>query len=143
MYCLYSLNEYKLLALTSSVATTPTAPAFVARLPIKPPSVNCEPPGRNSATRPWQHLFDPFSGYLRFAEELTNSPTHYRLGWSPCWDYATTIESTVSWYRAVHEGASALECCLADLSLYHRAIPYEESQTMSLTINALVMLCMY
>ena len=43
---------------------------------------------------------------------------HHRLGWHPRWDYATTIARTVGWYRAVHEGASALECCLADLQAY-------------------------
>jgi CDP-glucose 4,6-dehydratase len=48
---------------------------------------------------------------------------HHRLGWQPRWDYATTIEHTVGWYRAVHEGASALECCLADLEAYQAASP--------------------
>ena len=40
------------------------------------------------------------------------------LGWKPRWDYATTISRTVGWYRAVHEGASPRECCLADLNAY-------------------------
>jgi CDP-glucose 4,6-dehydratase len=44
---------------------------------------------------------------------------HHLLGWHPRWDYATTIERTVCWYRAVHEGASALECCMIDLEAYH------------------------
>jgi CDP-glucose 4,6-dehydratase len=43
---------------------------------------------------------------------------HHRLGWQPRWDFATTVERTVAWYRAVHEGASPLECCLADLNAY-------------------------
>ena len=46
---------------------------------------------------------------------------HHRMGWQPSWDYATTIERTVSWYRAVHEGASPLDCCLADLQAYQAA----------------------
>ena len=126
-----------------------------------------------SATRPWQHVLEPLSGYLRLAESLfveTDPPceafnfgpqlesnrqvrellasmlrhwpgewidqsdldapheagllhlqidkAHHRLGWQPRWDFATTIERTVGWYRAVHEGASALDCCLADLSAY-------------------------
>jgi CDP-glucose 4,6-dehydratase len=125
------------------------------------------------ATRPWQHVLEPLSGYLRIAEALLTDPAppceafnfgpqlesnrpvgelvetilshwpgqwidqsdpsapheagllhlqidkaHHRLGWQPRWDYATTIERTVAWYRAVHEGASALECCLADLGAY-------------------------
>lgn len=46
---------------------------------------------------------------------------HHRLGWQPRWDYATTIQRTMGWYRAVHEGASPLDCCLADLSAYQAA----------------------
>jgi CDP-glucose 4,6-dehydratase len=127
------------------------------------------------ATRPWQHVLEPLSGYLRLAEALATEPmppceafnfgpqlesnrpvreliatilshwpgqwadqsdpnapheagllhlqidkAHHRLGWQPRWDYATTVERTVGWYRAVHEGASALECCLADLACYQK-----------------------
>ena len=42
------------------------------------------------------------------------------LGWQPRWPFATTVDRTVAWYRAVHEGASPLECCLADLKAYNR-----------------------
>ena len=45
---------------------------------------------------------------------------HHRLGWQPRWDYATTIQRTMGWYRAVH-GASPFDCCLADLSAYQAA----------------------
>lgn len=47
---------------------------------------------------------------------------HHYLGWQPRWDYDTTIERTVGWYRAVHEGAHALDCCLADLKAYQAAL---------------------
>lgn len=46
---------------------------------------------------------------------------HHRLGWQPRWDYATTIARTVSWYRAVHDGAGAMACCLEDLEAYEEA----------------------
>ncbi len=126
-----------------------------------------------NATRPWQHVLEPLSGYLRLAEVLTTDPSslceafnfgprlsnnrpvcelvasilehwpgewvdqsdasapreanllnlqidkaHHLLGWQPCWDYTTTLDRTVSWYRSVHEGASPLECCLGDLNAY-------------------------
>ena len=125
------------------------------------------------ATRPWQHVIEPLSGYLRLAESLAQDPhppcesfnfgpslasnrsvgdlvativehwpgdwldqsdpsapheanllhlqidkAHHRLGWKPRWDYTTTLARTVGWYRAVHEGASPLDCCLADLRAY-------------------------
>lgn len=131
-----------------------------------------------AATRPWQHVLEPLSGYLRLAETLATDPeppceafnfgpqlesnrpvrelvqtilshwpggwidqsdpaapheagllhlqidkAHHRLGWQPCWDYAKTIARTVGWYRAVHGGASAAECCLADLKAYQKFIP--------------------
>ena len=126
-----------------------------------------------SATRPWQHVLEPLSGYLRLAEALfketkppceafnfgpyldsnrsvsdlinsmfkywpgkwidqsdPNAPheagllhlqidkARHRLGWSPLWDYSTTIQRTVNWYRSVHEGISPRECCTADLLSY-------------------------
>jgi CDP-glucose 4,6-dehydratase len=43
---------------------------------------------------------------------------YHQLGWHPRWDYTTTIERTVDWYRSHHDGASALACCLADLNAY-------------------------
>ena len=34
---------------------------------------------------------------------------------------AATLARTVGWYRAVHEGANPLECCVADLQAYTTA----------------------
>ena len=50
---------------------------------------------------------------------LVTDKAHHQLGWSPRWDFSTTVERTVAWYRQVHEGeASALACCLADLGAF-------------------------
>ena len=43
---------------------------------------------------------------------------HHLLGWQPHWTFATTVERTVGWYRAVQEGADPLQCCLDDLRAY-------------------------
>jgi CDP-glucose 4,6-dehydratase len=43
---------------------------------------------------------------------------HHQLGWQPRWDFTTTVSRTMGWYRDVHEGASPLECCLADVRAY-------------------------
>ncbi len=131
-------------------------------------------PVRNPlATRPWQHVLEPLSGYLRLAQALacdqdppceafnlgptlaSNRPVqelvesmlshwrgswldqrdtkapheahllhlqidkaHHKLGWSPRWDYDTTVERTVDWYQQHHQGRSAIDCCLADLQAY-------------------------
>ena len=135
------------------------------------------------ATRPWQHVLEPLSGYLLLAEKLTsagggsvnpyvtafnfgpaleaNRPVrelveatlqhwpgdwqdlsdsaapheagrlhlqidkaHHQLSWRPRWDFATTISRTVAWYRAVHEGSSALDCCHADLDAYQQELSH-------------------
>ena len=125
------------------------------------------------ATRPWQHVLEPLSGYMSLAESLMvssssmceafnfgpllesnrtvqelietmlrhwpgkwinhsdpNAPheagllhlqidkSYSRLGWQPRWNYETTIEKTINWYRATHNGESALDKCLADLEAY-------------------------
>jgi CDP-glucose 4,6-dehydratase len=138
-------------------------------------------PIRNpAATRPWQHVLEPLSGYLSLAQKLyeqqvsnqsipnpftrpfnfgpspqANRPVrelisallkHWPgqwqpqvdesapheagllhlvsdqaqklLGWHPRWDFDVTVARTVGWYRQVHSGATALQCCLDDLQHY-------------------------
>ena len=53
---------------------------------------------------------------------------HHQLCWQPRWDFATAVARTVGWYRAVHEEASALDCCLADLALYQQLKPQQISK---------------
>jgi CDP-glucose 4,6-dehydratase len=69
----------------------------------------------------WSDHSDPNAPHEAGLLHLQIDKAHHRLGWQPRWDYSTTIERTVRWYRAVHEGASALECCLADLEAYTTA----------------------
>ena len=66
----------------------------------------------------WQDLSDPDAPHEAGRLHLQIDKAHHQLGWRPRWEFATTVERTVSWYKAVHEGASALDCCLADLAAY-------------------------
>ncbi len=52
----------------------------------------------------WKDVSDP--GALHEATFLNLSINKAReiLGWTPRWDFATTAEKTVSWYRDVHDG---------------------------------------
>lgn len=144
-------------------------------------------PVRNpEATRPWQHVIEPLSGYLLLAQNLYHYQTsgavrpnpyaqafnfgppaesnrsvqnlvetlllywpgqwvaqpreqapheagllhlvsdlaRQQLGWRPQWNFATTMERTVGWYRQVHTGAKVLECCLDDWQAYALGGPH-------------------
>jgi CDP-glucose 4,6-dehydratase len=66
----------------------------------------------------WQDLSDPTAPHEAGRLHLQIDKAHHQLGWRPRWSYVTTVERTVAWYRAVHEGASPLACCMADLQTY-------------------------
>lgn len=68
----------------------------------------------------WQDLSDPAAPHEAGRLHLQIDKAHHQLSWRPRWDFATTVARTVAWYRAVHEGASALDCCLSDLEAYQR-----------------------
>lgn len=129
------------------------------------------------ATRPWQHVFEPLSGYITLAARLLQDPTtaigswnfgppetavhsvedvarecinvwgsgtvsietnHDQmheamllqlncdkardlLRWSPQWDFTRTINETISWYRAIREGQSAINISSEQLKEYERS----------------------
>ena len=66
----------------------------------------------------WRNLSSPDAPHEAGKLHLQIDKAHHELGWRPRWPFATTVKRTVVWYRAVHEGASPLECCLQDLEAY-------------------------
>ena len=57
-----------------------------------------------------QDQSDPKAPHEASLLNLVTDKAHHKLGWSPRWDFATTVERIVGWYRQVREGAdSALE----------------------------------
>ena len=66
----------------------------------------------------WQDLSDPAAPHEAGRLHLQIDKAHHQLGWRPRWDFPTTVARTVGWYRAVHDGVSPLDCCLADLEAY-------------------------
>jgi len=72
----------------------------------------------------WLDQSDASSPHEANLLNLVIDKAHHQLGWTPRWDFATTIERTVSWYRKVHEtGDNALDCCQNDLNLYLNSFP--------------------
>ncbi len=70
----------------------------------------------------WLDQSDPSAPHEANLLHLQIDKAHHGLGWQPQWDYGSTIERTVAWYLAQHQGASALACCLADLEAYQQII---------------------
>jgi len=69
----------------------------------------------------WADQSDPQAPHEASLLNLVIDKAHHQLGWRPRWDFSTTVERTVGWYRQVQEGVgSALECCQADLALYQK-----------------------
>jgi len=69
----------------------------------------------------WADQSDPQAPHEASLLNLVTDKAHHQLGWSPRWDFATTVERTVGWHRQVQEGqASALACCLEDLEAFEQ-----------------------
>ena len=66
----------------------------------------------------WQDCSDASAPHEAGRLHLQIDKAYHQLGWKPRWSFNTTVNRTVSWYRAVHEGATPLECCLDDLQAY-------------------------
>lgn len=47
---------------------------------------------------------------------------YHSLGWQPYWDFTTTVQKTVEWYKSHRNGASALSCCMSDIYSYFSAL---------------------
>ena len=69
----------------------------------------------NGAVREEQSANAPHeAGLLMLSIEQAKSS----LGWTPKWDFETTIEKTIEWYKRVQEGASAVEITNQQLREY-------------------------
>jgi CDP-glucose 4,6-dehydratase len=66
----------------------------------------------------WVDLSDSQGPHEAGKLHLQIDKAHHLLGWHPRWSFFTTVERTVQWYKAVHEGASATSSCLTDLEAY-------------------------
>ncbi|MEI6830074.1 MAG: CDP-glucose 4,6-dehydratase [Synechococcaceae cyanobacterium ELA445] len=69
----------------------------------------------------WNDLSDPQAPHEAGRLHLQIDKAYHQLAWKPHWPFATTVERTVGWYREVHGGVSARECCLADLKAFKQA----------------------
>lgn len=66
----------------------------------------------------WVDHSNPNEPHEAHLLHLQIDKAYHTLRWKPLWNFNTTVSRTVSWYRAVHDGASPLDCSLADLDAY-------------------------
>ena len=67
----------------------------------------------------WSDVRDPEAPHEAALLSLSIENAYHELNWSPRWDFSTTVARTINWYRQFYEGqASALQCCLDDLTAY-------------------------
>ena len=67
----------------------------------------------------WEDHSQPNAPHEANLLNLVIDRAHHELGWKPRWNFSTTVERTVNWYRRVESReASALECCIEDLNAY-------------------------
>ena len=72
----------------------------------------------------WLDLSNPAQPHEANLLNLVIDKAHHQLGWGPRWNFTTTVERTVRWYRRLEENASsALDCCLEDLEEYLHSNP--------------------
>ena len=72
----------------------------------------------------WLDLSEPNAPHEAGRLHLQIDKAHHQLNWRPNWDFTTTVARTVAWYLAVHEGASPLDRCLADLDAYQQELTH-------------------
>ncbi len=77
----------------------------------------------------WRHQCDHAAPHEANLLHLQIDKAYHRLGWSPCWDFVTTVQRTVEWYFRQFQGTSALTCCLADLEAYRTDSPLLHDST--------------
>jgi CDP-glucose 4,6-dehydratase len=125
-HVLEPLGGYLLLAEKLATAGSGTANPFATAFNFGP-SLEANRPVRELVEAALQHwpgiwhdLSDPAAPHEAGRLHLQIDKAYHQLSWRPRWDFATTVSRTAGWYRAVHEGASALACCLADLQAYQQ-----------------------
>jgi CDP-glucose 4,6-dehydratase len=66
----------------------------------------------------WIDKSDPNAPHEAGKLNLTTEKAYHLLGWQPCWDFETTVQKTVEWYRAVNDGLNPMELTQRNIQEY-------------------------
>lgn len=70
----------------------------------------------------WEDRSDSNAPHEAGKLNLATDKAYHLLGWQPRWDFATTIQKTVEWYRGVHEGTDPREITAAQILNYSQGV---------------------
>jgi len=84
----------------------------------------------------WEDVSDPNSLHEATLLNLSIAKARKILDWKPRWDFATTVEKTVSWYRDVHQGViSPAEITASQIREYDRIFSLNNPQQTTIIPN--------
>jgi CDP-glucose 4,6-dehydratase len=66
----------------------------------------------------WEDCSDPNAPHEAGKLNLATDKAFHTLGWSPRWNFETTVARTIAWYKAAHEGQDVRSLVDADLEAY-------------------------
>lgn len=69
----------------------------------------------------WRDQSDASAQHEAGRLDLSTDRAFHQLGWSPRWNFETTIDETVSWYRRFQGGESARALCIEQIERYVQA----------------------
>ncbi|WP_299865475.1 CDP-glucose 4,6-dehydratase [uncultured Hoeflea sp.] len=64
----------------------------------------------------WRDMSDPSAPHEAGLLSVASDMARLHLDWSPRWPFETAVARTMSWYRGVDQGASALDLSLAQIA---------------------------
>lgn len=66
----------------------------------------------------WLDQSDPKAPHEAGKLNLSTDKAYHLLGWQPRWDFENSVEKTVEWYRAMHDGVDAAELTQRQINEY-------------------------
>ena len=66
----------------------------------------------------WQDVSEPDAPHEAHLLRLAIDKAHAGLGWEPRWDFATTVNHTVDWYKAFYGGDDVRDWCRRQIATY-------------------------
>lgn len=71
----------------------------------------------------WQDRSDPHAPHEAGKLNLVWDKAYHLLGWHPRWDFSTTVQKTVEWYRNHSAGSNPLDLTRRQIIEYSQAAP--------------------